>query len=51
MSESEIIQALGALHAGGTDSKQADKYLELFQKTENAWQIAGTLLHNADQVH
>ena len=50
-SESEIVAAIGALNSASPARKEADKYLDKFQKTPGAWQVAGSLiLHPSDQA-
>lgn len=41
--QTAVIDALNHLH-NGSGVKEADKYLEAFQKTPAAWQISGSLL-------
>ena len=48
MAAQQLLQALQALYHGAPDVKdQANKWLEQFQGSAEAWQVTNDLLHNA----
>ena len=48
MAAQQLLQALQALYHGAPDVKeQANKWLEQFQGSAEAWQVTNDILHNA----